>query len=131
MRRPRPDLRLRTLAQLRRAGLDAGVFAMPVLPGITDSRDNLEAIAAATAAAGGRYLAGQPLFVRRCIEPTLYAFLRARHPHLEARYRQAFSGQGEVPTHYRRQLSRRLHSVRQAHGLAPAPFSKEGPTAAP
>ncbi len=130
-RAPRPDLRLSTLARLRRAGIDAGVFAMPVLPGITDGRQSLTALAAATADAGGRYLAAQPLFVRPCIEPTLYAFLRQQRPALEGRYRRAFRGRGAVTASYRRHLRQRLRTIRAAHGLLSAPFSEEGPAAKP
>ena len=44
-RAPRPDLRLAALAQLRAAGIDAGVNAMPVLPGLTDREEDLDALA--------------------------------------------------------------------------------------
>jgi DNA repair photolyase len=36
-RAPRPDLRMRTVAELREAGLRAGVMCSPLMPGITDS----------------------------------------------------------------------------------------------
>src|SRR5882757_3970199 len=36
-RAPRPDLRLQAVRELRDAGIAAGVFAMPVLPGLTDA----------------------------------------------------------------------------------------------
>src|SRR5499427_3451296 len=44
-RAPRPDLRLAALRQVRDAGINAGVNAMPVLPGLTDREQDLDALA--------------------------------------------------------------------------------------
>jgi DNA repair photolyase len=38
-RAPRPDLRISAIRELRAAGLNAGVLASPLLPGITDRED--------------------------------------------------------------------------------------------
>src|SRR5215472_9730100 len=40
-RAPRPDLRIRTLARLRAAGIRAGVLCSPLMPGITDTRNSI------------------------------------------------------------------------------------------
>src|SRR5579864_8108549 len=50
-RAPRPDLRLQALRKLRDAGIGAGVICAPVLPGITDSPKQLEAVVRAAAEA--------------------------------------------------------------------------------
>ena len=44
-RAPRPDLRLEAVRKLREAGIAAGVLAMPILPGITDSEEDLDSLA--------------------------------------------------------------------------------------
>src|SRR5256886_11940578 len=46
-RAPLPAVRLATVKQLREAGISAGVFASPLLPGITDREGDLEAVAEA------------------------------------------------------------------------------------
>jgi DNA repair photolyase len=46
-RAPRPDLRLQAVRELRNAGIAAGVFAMPVLPGLTDAEADLDVLARA------------------------------------------------------------------------------------
>ena len=38
-RAPRPDLRFQTVKRLREAGIVAGIFGSPLLPGITDTRE--------------------------------------------------------------------------------------------
>jgi DNA repair photolyase len=125
-RAPRPDLRLAALATLRQEGLDAGIFAMPILPGLTDSHDDLNALAAATAAAGGQYLVADPLFVRSCIRPTLFAFLETDHPDLLRRYRRVYGRGGHLPQAYLRRLRERVKKVRAAHGLLPGPALDPG-----
>src|SRR5579863_9013115 len=55
-RAPRPDLRLEAMQKLNQAGVAAGVICAPVLPGITDSPRDLEALVRATAKAGGKYV---------------------------------------------------------------------------
>ena len=44
-RAPRPDLRLRTVARLRQAGLRTGILCSPLLPGITDTGKALDGMA--------------------------------------------------------------------------------------
>ena len=51
-RAPRPDLRLEAVRKLREAGIAAGVFAMPVLPGLTDREEDLDALARGARDAG-------------------------------------------------------------------------------
>ena len=48
---PRPDLRLRAVAQLRRAGIAAGVGFAPVMPLLNDRRPQMESLAEAAVAA--------------------------------------------------------------------------------
>src|SRR5436853_2015368 len=62
-RAPRPDLRLAAVRQLRDAGLAVGVFAMPVLPGLTDREADLDAVARAARDAGAQWFAGNVLFL--------------------------------------------------------------------
>jgi DNA repair photolyase len=115
---PRPDLRLGALATLRQAGIAAGVFAMPVLPALTDSRAVLTALAQAAAAAGALWLSAQPLFVRDCIRPTLYAYLAREQPDLLARYRRAYARSTYLPDSYSRRLRSRVEAIRARFGLA-------------
>ncbi len=120
-RAPRPDLRMAALATLRQGGINAGIFAMPILPGLTDSHDDLHALAAATAAATGQYLVADPLFVRSCIRPTLFAFLQEHDPDLLRRYRKVYGPDGHLPREYVRRLRERVRKVTEAHGLLKGP----------
>lgn len=120
-RAPRPDLRLRALARLRAAGLAAGVFAMPVLPGITDEAAALDRLARAAAEHGALWFTAGPVFLMPASRETFFAFLRRHFPHLLARYRQWFEATGYAPAAYRRALAEKLDELRRRYGLASGP----------
>jgi DNA repair photolyase len=65
-RAPRPDLRMEAVQKLNQAGISAGVSCAPLMPGITDSPRDLEALVRATAKAGGKHIFANPLFLKPC-----------------------------------------------------------------
>jgi DNA repair photolyase len=76
-RAPRPDLRIETLAGMRRAGIRAGVLCSPLMPGINDSRSSMAAVARAAAAADASFFYSGPLFLKPCSLPTFFACEKA------------------------------------------------------
>ena len=74
-RAPRPDLRIDAVRTLSQAGLRVGVSCSPVVPGITDSPKDLEAVIRATAEAGGDYVFANPLFLKPCSAAVFLPFL--------------------------------------------------------
>ena len=74
-RAPRPDLRMRTLARMRESGLHAGVLCSPLMPGITDSRRSIDAVARAAKAADAKFFSAGPLFLKPCSLPTFFQFV--------------------------------------------------------
>src|SRR5262249_57935635 len=59
-RSPMPAVRLRALARLTGAGLNAGLIVAPGLPGVTDDLSRLDALFPAARAAGARVLPAGP-----------------------------------------------------------------------
>ena len=57
-RAPRPDLRLAAVRKLAASGVSVGVFANPVMPLITDTEENLGAVARAAKEAGAGFFGG-------------------------------------------------------------------------
>src|SRR6202521_4327959 len=86
-RAPRPDLRMDAVRQLSEAGLNVGVSSSPVLPGITDSPADLEAVVRAAAEAGARHIFAGPLFLKPCSAAIFLPFLAEHFPHLVENYR--------------------------------------------
>jgi DNA repair photolyase len=116
-RAPRPDLRLKALRKLRDAGIGAGVICAPVLPGITDSPKQLEAVVRGAAAAGANYVYANPLFLKPCSAAVFMPFLRENFPQLVADYEQRFKDRSFLAPAYRKRISELFARLREKHGI--------------
>jgi DNA repair photolyase len=116
-RAPRPDLRLEAMQKLNEAGVAAGVICAPVLPGITDSPRDLEALVRATAAAGGKHIFANPLFLKPCSAAMFLPFLEKEFPELLEAYRQRYKDSAFVSASYRKPLSQLMARLRQKYGM--------------
>jgi DNA repair photolyase len=124
-RAPRPDLRLEAVRQLRAAGISAGVFAMPVLPGLTDAEADLDALARAARAAGAQWFAASVLFLMPSAQKQFLPFINAKFPKLARRYREWYSRSNYAPETYRREISARVAALRRKYGLGGLPIEPE------
>jgi DNA repair photolyase len=118
-RAPRPDLRLRAVRRLRAAGLTAGILCSPLLPGITDTSQAIDAMAARAAEAGASFFAAEPLFLKPCSRPTFVSFIREHFPQLSAEYERRFAVDAFAAPAYRDQLRDLVQQACRRHGLAP------------
>ncbi len=116
-RAPRPDLRLEAVRQLNLAGVDAGVICAPVVPGITDSPRDLDALVRAVAEAGGKYVYANPLFLKPCSASIFLPFLDKEFPHLVEGYRRRYQDKAFLPAAYGKRLSELMRKLRQKHGI--------------
>ena len=126
-RAPRPDLRMHAVRELRRAGIAAGVFAMPVLPGITDREEDLDALASAARDAGAQWFAASVLFLMPSAQKQFLPFLDVKFPRLAKRYRDWFTRAAYAPETYRREISARVAALRKKYGLGVRPFDPGRP----
>ena len=122
-RAPRPDLRLAALRRLREAGLAAGVFAMPILPGITDGEEDLDALARAARDAGALWFAGSVLFLMPASFRQFLPFIESQFPKLAGRYREWYLRNGNAPEAYRNEILTRVRDLRKKYGLGSRPES--------
>ena len=111
-RAPRPDLRLRAVAALRAAGLRAGVMCSPLMPGITDSRSSITAVAKAAAAVDASFLYAGALFLKPCSQPTFFAFVREHFPEQLAAYERRYGKSAFVSPEYRKRIGDLVESIR-------------------
>jgi DNA repair photolyase len=124
-RAPRPDLRLAALRALRDAGLDAGVFAMPVLPGLTDREADLDNLFLAAREAGALWLGAQVVFLRSAALKEFLSFLDGKFPKLARDYRRWYARTGYAPEKIRAEITARVRALRQKHGLASRPYAAD------
>ena len=115
-RAPRPDLRLKTLKQLRRAGLRAGVLCCPLLPGITDNYAAIDSVAAAAKQAGACFLHADPLFLKPCSKPVFEEFIAGNFPELLPAYRERYRDHAFVSAVYRKRIAQLVEAVKTKHG---------------
>ena len=120
-RAPRPDLRLAAVTRLREAGIAAGVFAMPILPGITDRENDLDALARAARTAGAQWLAASVLFLMPSSLEVFLPFLEKEFPKLARRYREWYTRNAYAPEAYRNEISERIRGLRAKYGLGSRP----------
>jgi DNA repair photolyase len=119
-RAPRPDLRLDAVRALSQGGLRVGVSASPVLPGITDSPADLEALVRAAAEVGADHVFANPLFLKPCAAAVFIPFLEQNFPALVENYRQRYQGRSFLPEAYAKRLSQLIHRFREKYGISRA-----------
>lgn len=119
-RAPRPDLRIGAVRTLSEAGLRVGISCSPVIPGITDSPKDLEALISAAAASGADYVFANPLFLKPCSAAIFLPFLEQNFPHLVENYRQRYQDRGFLPAAYGKRLSELVHRLREKYKLTRA-----------
>jgi DNA repair photolyase len=120
-RAPRPDLRLEAIRKLREAGIAVGVNAMPVLPGLTDRKDDLDALVRAARDSGAQWLAANVLFLMPSSWKPFLEFLEAKFPKLARQYRDFYRGYGDAPEEYRKRIKALIDGLRQKYGVGSRP----------
>lgn len=116
-RAPRPDLRLEALTKLREAGIQAGVICAPVLPGITDSPKQLEAVVRGAADAKATHIYANPLFLKPCSAAVFLPFLKEHFPQLVPEYEKRFQDRAFLPAAYRKRISDLVSRLRLKYGI--------------
>jgi DNA repair photolyase len=116
-RAPRPDLRIDAVRQLSEAGLTVGVSCSPVLPGITDSSANLEAVVRAAAAAGARHIFAGPLFLKPCSAAVFIPFIQQHFPHMIEEYRKRYQDRAFLPASYGKRIAQLVAAFRKKYGI--------------
>ena len=116
-RAPRPDLRMKAVQKLNQAGVPAGVICAPVIPGITDSARDLDALVKATKEAGGRYIFANALFLKPCSAAIFLPWLEKEFPHLVQNYRERYGARVHLGPAYRKRISQLMARLRHKHGL--------------
>ena len=125
-RAPTPEARLRGIARLRAHGIEVGVNAMPVLPGITDSPASVDALVRAVKEANASYIGACALRLQRTARDRYLPFIEAEFPELATRYRGAYAHSHQVNVRYREGLRAQFVRVCERHGV---PFGRYYETA--
>lgn len=116
-RAPRPDLRMRTLSRLRKAGLRAGILCSPLMPGINDSRASIETVARAAATADASFFGAGVLFLKSCSQETFFKFVREHFPEKTAEYERRYGNGAFVSPEYQKRMAGLVGTICEKYQL--------------
>ncbi len=131
LRSPVPAARLRALARLTAAGINAGLMLAPVIPCVTDGRTALDALFRAAKEAGARHVVGSALRLGPAARRRFLPHLAREFPELAQRYARHYAGRQTADRAYREALSRRLRSLRRKYGFTSDDRLREAAVAGP
>jgi DNA repair photolyase len=112
-----PRARLEAVRRLRAGGVDAGVLAAPVLPGLTDDEASLDAVAAAARAHDASFFHIRPLKLDPGVRPHYFRMLAEHFPTLVPPTTAAFAGRVNQDRAYVDALEQRVARIRARHGF--------------
>ena len=102
---PHPRQRLAAVARLNEAGIPCGVLIAPVLPGLSDHPDQLEAVVDACVEAGAVSVSTNALHLRPGVRQHYLAWLEQTYPDLVDVYQRRYRRSAYLPSADQRQLS--------------------------
>jgi DNA repair photolyase len=117
---PHPRARMAAVKQLVAAGVPCGILMAPILPGISDSPDQLRAVVRAAADARATHLTPLTLHLRPGVKEEFMPWLEETYPELVAGYRRLYRG-SNAPKAVREQISERVRSEKRRHRTFASP----------
>ena len=112
---PHPRKRIEAVAKLNDAGIPCGVMIAPVLPGISDSEDQLRAVIEAALDAGATHVSPILLHLRPGVKEVYMRWLEDNYPDLVPRYKAMYSTPYASPSD-RKSFGARFSELRESFG---------------
>ena len=113
-----PRQRLRAIEQLVAVGIDVGVGMAPILPGLSDRPDRLEAVVKAARAAGATGLWAGMLHLKEGTREHFMAVLGKHWPELVPRYEKAYQDRAYLPPALSDPTMNTVAQLRAVHRIA-------------
>ena len=113
-----PRQRLRALRLLVDGGINAGVSLAPLLPGLSDRPELIEAVVRAAREAGATTLWGGMLYLRSGTREHFLASLARDWPELLPRYEQLYAQSAYLPQAVATPVQRRVAELRARYQIA-------------
>jgi DNA repair photolyase len=128
-----PRQRLRALARLVEAGVDARVGMAPILPGLSDHPELLAEVVREARAAGATGIWANLLYLRPGTREHFLAALERDWPELLPEYEQLYRGRAYLPRGETDPVRERVRALARSHGirdrrrnrLEPAPIAEQ------
>ena len=127
---PHPLKRVDAVARLNEAGIPCGVLVAPILPGLSDSPEQINAVVKACAEAGAVSVTGVTLHLRPGVRDHYFEWLARVRPDLVGHYQRLYSG-SYAPADVRKRIAGTLRRAALRYGVATHGSSVSGPPPAP
>lgn len=111
-----PWQRLEVMRRLVDAGIRCGVFVAPVLPGISDSVESIEAVVRGAKEHGATHVWVAPLRLAPLVKEHYFGFVAETYPNLLPRYERAFTGTN-APRAYQDAIQARIDRILGRYGF--------------
>ena len=114
---PRPLARLEAMQYLVENGVPAGVMMAPLLPGISDHEESIQAVAEAAQAHKAQFLGANVLFLKPGSKEWFMPMLRETYPHLTPGYAKMYR-KTYAPEDYTKSVLNAVDRARRDWGLS-------------
>src|SRR6478672_8811056 len=98
---PHPLRRVEAMRATVDAGIRTGAIMAPILPGLSDRREQITATVRAIRSTGAEVLHAHPVYLRGATREHFMAWLHEHDPRLHTRYERGLSKDGEVSDAYK------------------------------
>jgi DNA repair photolyase len=120
---PHPRARMDAVKRLNQAGVPTGVLVAPILPGISDSPEQLREVVRAAAEAGASHISPITLHLRPGVKEEFMPWLEREYPELVEGYRRLYRG-SNAPKATRESIAARVGDAKRRHPLPDRPERK-------
>lgn len=114
---PSPRARLDVVRRLAERGVGCSVLMAPILPGLTDSAEQIEETVTAIAEAGAARVTPLVLHLRPGAREWYREWLSREHPRLLPLYRELYGRGSYAPESYQRIVTEAVREIAARHGL--------------
>jgi DNA repair photolyase len=114
---PSPRRRLDAVRAFTDAGFLVGVLMAPILPGLTDTDESIEATVAAIAGSGAASVTPLPLHLRPGAREWYTQWLSREFPSLVPRYQELFGRWSYAQKAYQEEVVARVREAARRHGM--------------
>ncbi|HUI03167.1 MAG TPA: radical SAM protein [Acidimicrobiales bacterium] len=144
---PHPRQRVEAVRKLNEAGIPTGVLVAPIIPGWSDSAEQLAEVSRACLDAGAVFVTPIVLHLRAGVKEHFLDALRTVHPELQRDLSRRYARSAYLPAGAQQAIADRVHAVvaperrarrradsfghADAGGAGAPPASPEGPAPAP
>lgn len=108
--------RFSMVKEFSKTNASTGIHVMPIIPYLTDSKENIESLCENAAESKAQYFLPGTLYLRGATKPHFFAFIEQNYPHLSEKLKVMFSNR-QLKLDYKQAFYKMLNFYRDKYGL--------------